>query len=457
MTEAGIKGAHREPNRVSLDSGSALWDGVLSSPVRTPTKAVNPHGVMRMWIGASIMRQVHPDLVRAFEIGDTQKAASKGKGKARAKEIDDSSEVEVLSSPAPVNTGQSRQASIASLPASSSSQSRVDGSRPGSSRSSRFLFSFSNPDDPDIIEIDDDEDGEQPLQAPIPLPLAEPTTRHPVSRRPHDFLRDDEDDDEGPRDKFDDILDQILGHSKAKQAAKRKGQTSRPAKAMAGSSRASARSSNPPQPSAKRRKVAQPLDNPGPSSSSDPRSKMDQPRPLKPLPPTVLPPQPQGTARPPRVESRHSHPAMPAFSRSPSPIITSKSSAFPSASFSGHVVPDLHKTNTRPVTTIARSAVSPSLEGKAPRNGQGRARLPVIEQMKHVVLHSSDDDDDLVDLDSDSDDDLLASAVLLKKISDVNRRETERRNQRQDSASLIPSSSQTSGLLSDDADVIDLT
>ncbi|KAH9830729.1 PIN domain-like protein, partial [Rhodofomes roseus] len=92
LAELGIKGKHREPQGGHRDENVPDYDDLLpvssqggSQPKKAGPKNPPPEpcSVMRSWVAASIMRQVHPRLVKEFESAEAAKQARKIGGKRK--------------------------------------------------------------------------------------------------------------------------------------------------------------------------------------------------------------------------------------------------------------------------------------------------------------------------------------------------------------------------------------
>jgi hypothetical protein len=221
ITRSGIKGIHPEPANDAAPLEDELDDFTDESPRKfTKKPPSDPDTVMRIWVPASIMRHVHPRLVKDFEAAEeakkNKKRTTKGKGKGKAEDNDSSSDVDLSSSPVKARPKAQRpsakkNADVAlptkELSRAGSSASIIDpwfaSDQPwsaGPSRSlsgdalSAYFLCSENPDDPsstldygDNIPSDDDD-----------LP--------PEKDR--------------PRDRFDILFDQIMGISKTSRSHK---------------------------------------------------------------------------------------------------------------------------------------------------------------------------------------------------------------------------------------------
>lgn len=97
LARSGIKGTRSEPS-LSQARGSEgamadeLFDAILAGSAKSPKKpAPDPDSLMRIWVPASILRQVHPDLVEDYEssVQAKRSGGGKGKGKAPTRESDE--------------------------------------------------------------------------------------------------------------------------------------------------------------------------------------------------------------------------------------------------------------------------------------------------------------------------------------------------------------------------------
>lgn len=183
LANSGIKGTRGDnPNKLApnIYDDTMLGDGSQSK--RDPKKPPpDPNSVMRMWIPASMLHQVHPALVEEFVFADEAKKAKqankgKGKGKAKAKAVDsdDDEDDEVPSSSSPMKTHMDpswNQPRISNSTATlSEGPSRhydpwfADEDHASPSHPATFLFSFPDPDDPTALDEksdkgDDDDAG----------------------------------------------------------------------------------------------------------------------------------------------------------------------------------------------------------------------------------------------------------------------------------------------------------
>jgi hypothetical protein len=217
ITRSGIKGTHPEPANGAALSDDEFAELMDESPRKAKKKPPpDPDTVMRMWLPASIMRHVHPKLVDDFEAAEeskkNKKTAGKGKGKGKAQEVDNSSDVELSSSPVETRpkarrtlTKKGQKNADAShmtqdlYPTGSSAvvidpwftadqHSSAGPSRsPSSDALSAYFLCSQNPDDPSSAPDSGD-----------------------------NMPSDDEDlpaEEEKPRDRFDILFDQVMGIS----------------------------------------------------------------------------------------------------------------------------------------------------------------------------------------------------------------------------------------------------
>lgn len=221
LARSGIKGIRPEPAGDAIHLDDDFWDTVDGSTKKKQSKKppAEPDSSFRLWISASMMRHVHPGLVEEFEaaeVAKTKKFSGKGKGKGKARADDSSGDDDLPSSDAEAPIKLKRQPKktvIAPVPRESLSQTSSSSSiidpwfvpgqgystglshSPSDTLSAYFLCS-QNPDNPCALDSP---------------PLEE------------DNQSDDDDmiTEDGPRDRFDIIFDQIMGIS---------GETSRPRK-----------------------------------------------------------------------------------------------------------------------------------------------------------------------------------------------------------------------------------
>lgn len=212
LTSKGVVGKHPEP-------------GPTAAQVKA-TAAENPvarREQMRIWVAQSIMRRVHPGVVEEYEKKVAEKGkkgktgAGKGKGKRKAADADSEEEDEEREdfnddSAAPKSSTKSsppkraRKNKATAAPVASSSRVTLDGSEPTSAVPSRpqisnnpimyhnvgfildenpihpraFRFTFSNPDDPDMLILDEDDIfNKEPLPA-IPIASTSSSTQPPA-------------------------------------------------------------------------------------------------------------------------------------------------------------------------------------------------------------------------------------------------------------------------------------
>ncbi|TFK54033.1 PIN domain-like protein [Heliocybe sulcata] len=141
---------------------------------------VDPESEMLLWVPASILRQVHPDLVEEWEAAQREKTNKRGRRAATQEDSDEGGEdalEEDAVAPAPkrrrasrktkANEERSRSPStplewrVAQHNSQASNSAvtapnHITAAFPSASGNSAFLFSFANPDDPDVLEVDDD-------------------------------------------------------------------------------------------------------------------------------------------------------------------------------------------------------------------------------------------------------------------------------------------------------------
>ncbi|PCH43505.1 hypothetical protein WOLCODRAFT_144540 [Wolfiporia cocos MD-104 SS10] len=195
LTITGIKGKHREPaGGVSIptwddDDEDFIPGNSQTATQKTPKKPPpEPYSILKMWVPASIMRQVHPGLVEDYEQEQAPKQAKKGqRGRRKRLNVDsDDSEGEdegiMTSSPAkavrhpgdmPNNDNVDRVAGPSTqrrhLPANVNTPCTGINSTPRiiispfaqsslPMRECGFVFTFPDPDDPDQLATDSDYD-----------------------------------------------------------------------------------------------------------------------------------------------------------------------------------------------------------------------------------------------------------------------------------------------------------
>ncbi|KDQ57718.1 hypothetical protein JAAARDRAFT_273139 [Jaapia argillacea MUCL 33604] len=266
LTKSGIRGTRPDPptgpgvgGNVADDILDAILDGASqrSAPKSPKKPPPDPESVMRIWLPASMVRQVHPDLVADYEAAEQAKkdGTNKQKGKVKAvaprngegevanpakpkrkraaqtrpKQANDGDSIE---GEAPKAAPKKRQTKAKATPAVPSVD--VDATvEPASGNGSGFLFSMANPDDPILVD-DSEPDGS---------------------------------DEHGERTRFDAIFDQIMG-PRSSQAPKKK-----PRKATAATAKKTAPMALPTAPSSA---VARSLEvvqarNPGTSTQASSR------------------------------------------------------------------------------------------------------------------------------------------------------------------------------------------
>jgi Holliday junction resolvase YEN1 len=216
ITHSGIKGIHPEPANPA--SAAPLDDDFADLMDDSPKKAAkkpppDPDSTMRMWLPGSMVRHVHPGLVKDFEAAEeakkNKKSVGKGKGKEKATEDNYSSDVDLSSSPVkapskkrcpatkrgPKNTNvvpptqdMARAGSSASVVdpwfTPDEHTQRGPSQSPSSDALSAYFLCSENPDGP-ASALDSDDD----MSSDIDLPAEE----------------------DKPRDRFDIMFDQIMG------------------------------------------------------------------------------------------------------------------------------------------------------------------------------------------------------------------------------------------------------
>ncbi|THH15482.1 hypothetical protein EW146_g5002 [Bondarzewia mesenterica] len=160
LTRRGIRG--KRPERTASSRLSCMTD----SPKKP---AADPDSAMRLWIPASMIQQVHPGLVEDFERAEVAgKAKSKGKGRAEAVTADNraySGDQSFEDSSVPGSTcanvsaiqtvSSSVKSHLGVEEAAASTSSRSWLAHPPTNRHSHFLFTFRDPDDPDMLVRED--------------------------------------------------------------------------------------------------------------------------------------------------------------------------------------------------------------------------------------------------------------------------------------------------------------
>ncbi len=226
LTQRGIKGKHPETVVVASSSSSSSspqsqlqsnhWnlpdeDGIYGGAARgttggraqeTTTSATkkappDPCSVMRVWIAASMIQQVHPQLAADFEAAEEEKKAGKagrGTGRKRRATARDISDQEIdgehprspASQPLPPRKRVRTEApqstlsqALAPAPVSAGPSSNIP-SETGTHRRAKnvgmlmddpprspngFLFTFSDPDDPDMVVWEDQQDQQDALES----------------------------------------------------------------------------------------------------------------------------------------------------------------------------------------------------------------------------------------------------------------------------------------------------
>lgn len=241
ITRSGIKGIRPEPaNATAILSVDDDLDDLRDGPPKAskgPKKPIPlPDSNMSLWLPASILRHVHPGLVEEFEAAEAakdRKATKKGKGKEKATAHGYGSDAGVPSSPPKPPPKQKRQpkakyaqdadvvpptGQLVPMTApildpwftADYQLAGPSGSSSVATLSAYFLYS-QNPDNPSfLVDAVDDAPSED----------------------------DDVPVDDGPRDRFDDMFDQIMGFSKKaprpRKAATSSGRCKRPISAVDG-------------------------------------------------------------------------------------------------------------------------------------------------------------------------------------------------------------------------------
>lgn len=169
----------------SQDSAPQSSQGGSQKAAKRPPP--DPYSTMRLWLPASIMRQVHPSLVEEFEAAEEAKRARKASTPARKRkrredanvEGNEEAERDRPASPAPAPRPRPRpraaQPAAIALPAEEPAQERelpsasvrggrttrieIDALAPSSLpvRQCDFYFTFPDPDSPDMLVPDEDE------------------------------------------------------------------------------------------------------------------------------------------------------------------------------------------------------------------------------------------------------------------------------------------------------------
>ncbi|PSR87077.1 hypothetical protein PHLCEN_2v5247 [Hermanssonia centrifuga] len=268
LTQRGIKGKHPETGIASSFSPqnqlqSNPWnlpdeDGIYGGATRgitggrareTTTSATeksppDPCSVMRVWIAASMIQQVHPRLAADFEAAEEEKKARKaGRGTGRKRratardisdqEIDEEHPRSPASQPLPprkrVRTEAPQSTPSQALAPAGPSQNRP--SESGTHRRAKnvgmlmddpprspngFLFTFPDPDDPDMVVWEDQQDQQDALES---LSSGVGRLRGDSDRQGGgvpSVADDDDDEDQDAQEteglaRFDAMFDRILG------------------------------------------------------------------------------------------------------------------------------------------------------------------------------------------------------------------------------------------------------
>lgn len=319
LAESGIKGTHREPlglgNMSNGESNEDDDDDATSSQgtkkrKRKSKAPVDPRSMMRLWIPACIMRQVHPGLVEDYEEAERAKLAKKdGVQRRRRKASDEGEEAASSDVDANVASFPSRSAarptgrlaareihsplprihtqSRASVPGSSRQTAQASSGHPWPAGGVGFFFTFTDPIDPDVLAADDSDvpltvcgGSEQPLHDILESSsrathsISRNTVGNEASRRPRvrksaaapsatapadRSLAEDDEMEYGLPGRHDELIDRLLGVRPGPSKGK---------KAQMKSKRPGAPGSAAGRPSVKRRKIvqlaAEPTDNPAP-------------------------------------------------------------------------------------------------------------------------------------------------------------------------------------------------
>ena len=172
LARKGIQGKRSEPTADSAVDNDpfAIGFGARSQKVNSPKKPPpDPDSSLCLWIAACIVEQAHPGLIEDFESSggaDKPRGKRKGKGKGKAKaqeagsdyieetEDDLKSSGMALLSVSPSRPQVATRHIYPNSQAVRSSNRNRDASLPALCRSD-FLFWFPNPDDPDMLIIED--------------------------------------------------------------------------------------------------------------------------------------------------------------------------------------------------------------------------------------------------------------------------------------------------------------
>ncbi|KAL4241617.1 XPG/Rad2 endonuclease [Abortiporus biennis] len=189
LANSGITGKHREPTKNAIgltdDDLDATLLGSQFAEKESKGKATDPLAVMRVWLPASMMRQVHPRLIQEYEMGVQAKHAAKGRDGAKSTNpnVNGDRESQPSSGSARVKTKQPkrmqhsvnsetpRASSSHSVPSLSQQHSHppfIDSEFSLPLPRSRFIFSFPDPDNPDFVHLDNS--GDETLEAPVSTP-----------------------------------------------------------------------------------------------------------------------------------------------------------------------------------------------------------------------------------------------------------------------------------------------
>lgn len=240
----------KEPSRPNIhtpeveDEWNVLYDGTATTKKKGPQKPPPPpDSAVRMWVPSVMMETVHPSLVEAFIAVEAARRSGKGKGKSRGPAqsdgLDDASEEEEdvtdlddtpkfshghagpdfqpRSTPStfapiagsnhvvPPHTFMDPRPSqvdprASALHANLHSSDTVIGQSDPARAPSCFLFWFPNPDDPDMLVL---EDG---LELP---PVARPSLKPTASPRPSRKVAM-QSVERQPRNIWDNIYDQVM-------------------------------------------------------------------------------------------------------------------------------------------------------------------------------------------------------------------------------------------------------
>ena len=180
---SGIKGIRPEP---SITTPVADTDDYLdeqpSSAKKSKKPPPHPHSTMPMWIPASMMHQVHPDLVEDYAAIEGTKKKRTGKGTSKATVTSDdgytadshpeASTSSNLPPKQPKRTLTKRKTrAVTAIPENSSDVPQPalghEGTAADATRTNNvkrgFLFTMRDPDDPSFVDVEESED-EMPAQ-----------------------------------------------------------------------------------------------------------------------------------------------------------------------------------------------------------------------------------------------------------------------------------------------------